>query len=499
VNANTANGSEQVDQVNPTGQQQKQDAGGQQTSQQGAGGKQKTGADGGKQDQKGSKPHPGTSDVVATTFSSVPLSSTAVSGSVMVDLDKLEQALKELKNKKSITWDTNNELFEAVDGASTIQLPGAKSSVSCITQLSASQAYVFHVKWWTNDAANPLPGGQLVSSDWYAYHQSGANLVRDKLSGSGDPIIYGAKGVLIVGIDMFDTYVPPQGAQPIRYSGRLSTKYQVTVVQGTPANWSNLGSLASGLLGLHSAQTAAGPGGQSGYIAVACQKGTKTLPFDVAINETVIVDSADQAKAPAMPAAGNVACSGSSQNPPCAMSRTFTSTDKEYWDVSMGVAIPGVRETGFTFSTTSNTATPKATTHTEAYAFVDLYLAAAKASKDSLVPHINLGLPVASKSLYRPYFGLAENLTGSSSLQQKMQLPTGVSVFAGMCWMKTQQLVGPTPTTQAAFSSDLKYHHVWKPMFGIEVSVSALASKLGGKSKNANGTTSTTKGSGSGS
>jgi hypothetical protein len=80
-------------------------------------------------------------------------------------------------------------------------------------------------------------------------------------------------------------------------------------------------------------------------------------------------------------------------------------------------------------------------------------------------------------------------------LQRILQLPTGINFFAGMTYMKTQQLVGSAPTTQTQFNNELSYHRVWKPMFGIEVPVGALASKLGGKggSKNANSGSSASK------
>jgi hypothetical protein len=58
--------------------------------------------------------------------------------------------------------------------------------------------------------------------------------------------------------------------------------------------------------------------------------------------------------------------------------------------------------------------------------------------------------------------------------------------------MKTQFISGAAPTTQAEFNAALKTHRVWKAVFGIEVPVSSIASKLGGKGggsggKNANG------------
>jgi hypothetical protein len=279
-------------------------------------------------------------------------------------------------------------------------------------------------------------------------------------------------------------------------SGKLLTAYSVTVTPGTPQNWADLGALISGLTGLSSSQafTGGGVGDQTfdTYVAVACQDGTEKLPFDMNVAATILQTPAVPGKDPSSPQApnpGNVVCSGSGNTTPCATSRTFTSQDREYWDVSIGVTIPGVRETKYTFSTTSMTATGSPTRHTDPYALFDAFPFGYVVPKESAVPHVVVGIPVTSQSLYRPFFGLSENLTGWTGVQKKWNLPVGINFIAGVTWMKTQVLVGPPPTTQAEFNKALQYPRVWKGVFGIEVPVSSIASKLGGKggSKNANG------------
>jgi hypothetical protein len=326
--------------------------------------------------------------------------------------------------------------------------------------------------------------------------------VKADLTGAGAPLIYGATEALIVGIDRLD--------QP----GPLATTYSVTVTQGTPENLTDLGALASALGGVSGTKQAelgatGAPPPPSTYVAVACQQGTKKLPFDVSITSAVgkkadsnqdgsistslsVGEKADSkpngtATAPQAPKAGTTICSGNGNTPPCSTNRTFTSLDHEYWDVSIGVSIPGVRQASYTFS--NGAVSSSITKHTDLYAFADIFPFGALVPKESPVPHINVGVPVTSQSLYRPYFGMAENLTGWTHLQKALSLPVSLNFFAGMVYMKTQYIVG-NPQTQTEFNSDLHWHRVWKPIFGIEVPVSAMASKLGGKSgsKNASGT-----------
>jgi len=66
------------------------------------------------------------------------------------------------------------------------------------------------------------------------------------------------------------------------------------------------------------------------------------------------------------------------------------------------------------------------------------------------------GIPVTSQSFYRPYFGLAENLTGWTGFQKKLNLPVAINFIAGMTYMKTQEIVGMPPTTKLNSMINLK-------------------------------------------
>lgn len=455
------------------------------------------------------KPKDAIHDVVARTFSPAPV--TAVP-------EHLDQDLEALSQGQDISWEdpvagADYAVGHALHHLVITTIPSKDDPPdahigydppSCASQVNVSQSYIFHVTHWTNKPSDPQGDNPayLTSSSWYVYRKrrrlstKASNiLVKTALTGSGDPLIYGASTALIVSIDMFD--VLPGDKDKQRFSALLSSTYSITVTQGTPANTADLGALIGALAGTSSSNAsfmaAGGVQTYSLYVGATCQAGTKKLPFDMSISNAVLQRPAnpdDKSSSPQAPNPGNVVCSGAGNSVPCATNRSFTSQDREYWDVGIGIAIPGVRETKYTFSTTSNNVVPSVTTHTDFYALGDIFPFAYLVPKESIVPHFVIGIPLTSQSFYRPYFGVAENLTGWTAFQKKLGLPVAINFIAGMTYMKTPGIVGMPPTTQAEFNSQLQKHRVWKPIFGIEVPVSSVLSKLGGKggsSKNANG------------
>jgi hypothetical protein len=178
---------------------------------------------------------------------------------------------------------------------------------------------------------------------------------------------------------------------------------------------------------------------------------------------------------------GAVDCNAvSTVGPACTFSHTVPSLDREWWDFSLAVPIPGVREPKY--STSNPAAPPSSTRHTDLYAMLDLYPASSRATKDSAVPHVVVGLPVTGQTFYRPFFGLGENFTGWTGLQRR-NFPLGMSVFFGLVDMR-QNYVTKNPNSAAGqLALVLKPERVWKAMFGLELPVSSLVSKIGGQSK----------------
>jgi hypothetical protein len=177
----------------------------------------------------------------------------------------------------------------------------------------------------------------------------------------------------------------------------------------------------------------------------------------------------------------SVDCSVVTSQSPCTFTDTFLNNDREAFDFSVGVNAIGVKEAEYT---NGPNAQPKIVTHVDFYALLDLYplamvqhftdwsAIAYMSSKESWVPHIALGIPIASQPLHRPFMGIAEPVT-TWTQAEKHGFPLRINLFAGMVALK-QQLVKVEPNGKKT----LIWDEAWKPTFGIEVPVSSLASKI---------------------
>jgi hypothetical protein len=345
-----------------------------------------------------------------------------------------------------------------------------------------SQIYIFHIEHWAFEKAKDDGQARVLSSGWYAYKLTKkGKLESSGFTGTGDQLIYGKTKALITGISVFDV-LPDVAALD-----NFTEQYQTNVIQGTPENAQDLGQLIAGLGGVTGAKASALREGKPApvpiFVSVGCQPGTTKLPFTLTVTDSIKTKPDDQGKAKTdsgagTPTAGTLSCSTNGNRTPCATTHSFVSLDKEWWDVSIGITTPGTRETKYAFS--NGAVQTSVTRHTDLYGMFDFFPAGEWLPKDAYFPHINIGLPVTSQSFYRPYFGLSENLTGWTRLQKKLSLPVGLNFFAGVVYMKTK-LLTDNPTTQAQFNADLITTRVWKGVFGIEVPISSIASKLGGK------------------
>jgi hypothetical protein len=331
------------------------------------------------------------------------------------------------------------------------------------------QAYIFHIGHWM-----PGPTHRLVSSDWYVYKaRSDTKLQPTGTTPAGEPSLYGLKRALIVGVEVVEN----DGK-----FGPIKIAYKSSVAQGTPGNSQALGQLVSALLGLATKSASFDDSeGCSVLTAVFFQEGTKQLPFDLNIalsaydsSKLKPICTADTSK---QNASGGVAdCPDLSTGSTCSLTRKFTSQDREWWDIGIGVTIPGVRENQFSIANGAVNKTTK--THTDLYGMLDIYPFAYRWTKDSAIPHFNIGLPLTSQTFYRPFFGISENLTGWNILQKRLGLPAGLNLFGGIVYMKTAILQG-SPTTTSALASDLRHERVLKPLIGVEVPVMSLINKVG--------------------
>lgn len=161
-----------------------------------------------------------------------------------------------------------------------------------------------------------------------------------------------------------------------------------------------------------------------------------------------------------------VDCSSITAGAPCSLTRRIRSDDREWFDFSIGVSVPGVRERTYAGN---NPASPSITTHTDLLGVVNIYPFARWANNESWLPHVDAGLPVTSQPFYRPFVALGDTLTTWTGAERR-GFPLRISVFAGLVDMKQQIVV----------NNAVSHDRAWKPIYGVEVSVSALVSKIGG-------------------
>jgi hypothetical protein len=430
-------------------------------------------------------------DTIPNAFKSTTVYLTELSKTKTSDFNNDIARLKLLKPVEWTASDEKKGLQSLVENA----LNDQSSTFGCSLS-DTNQVYIFHVLYWA-----PSSGGQfrMLSSAWYAYKfkKRTGTLEFVGLDGKGEQAIYAKTKALIVGLSGFDTKL---GISPIT---NFQDTYTSSVTQGTPENAQNLGALLSALGGFGGAKILGADGGGEVtpiVVSLGCQPGTPKLPFTLNLTDkTVAVKSSDAASesdtSPAVgekkatkatpkdgtqqsPSSAAVTCTTDGNSTPCTSTHTFVSTDREWWDVSIGVTTPGIRETKYSFSNSS--VQTSVTRHTDLYALFDFFPAARRQPKDGIIPHLNVGLPLTSQSFYRPYFGVAENLTGWTTAQRNFSLPVGVNFYVGMIYMKTNYLIG-SPTTQAEFNTALKPTRVWKVVYGIEVPIGSMVSKIGSK------------------
>jgi len=535
---------------------------------------------------------------------------------------------------------TESELKLKKNLALSIQPLGAIADQEPSLQncLAPNEAYVIHLaKWKVNDDDSFT----LDSSGWYVYH---ANLTPQKDShgkeskdkdgntigecilkqtsfkANGQPLLYGDRSALLVGINRFD--------KPVYYK-RISIKYKVSVTPATPENVQDLGLLFSAITGVTL------PSGAKSkeallqvanlfdtFVVVGKIKGVRHLPSDFNISISAAANStappasvggvtslpdgqvgtryaeriwtrggagvktfklkentplptgwqlSDSGAITGMPdkeekitftvvvndrankdgkefplsliiapkpkqapntggdptaaqqgdtkgksqqdktgngsqdTSGNstqqsstvqvVDCSSTTPSSGCNFSHTFRSDDKEYWDVSIGISIPGVREATYGADLTKP---PSVKTHTDLYGMFDIYPFAFARNKESLAPHLLAGMPLTGQPFHRPLFGVAENLTRLIRID-KLGFPLPVYAFAGVVYMQQNILVTNPNTAAGQPANILKTDRALKGVYGIEVPISSIISKItqGAKNSSKSGGTGGKQGQGS--
>lgn len=367
--------------------------------------------------------------------------------------------------------------------------------------LKDRRAYIIHIVHWAR------AGGtfNLRSNDWYVYEKKGKSLSQVRFSPDGDPVLDDDADALLFGIHIFDSITDDEKSV-------LKVAYSATPTETVPQNLQNLAQVVEALVGAtgNTPNAAAAP---QALVIVGLVPGSVRLPYKLVLSSSFSVtkpksvsdsgnapssimppdpksvsnDASNDGSKPTPDNASNgttpapVDCSAiDSTTKPCVISHTLQSNEREWWDVSLGVAIPGVKQTNF--SAPSGTVVATTTTHTDVYAFFNLGY---NLQNRLRTPHLDFGIPVASQPLYRPFIGVGEWLTPLFGLE-KRKFPLRVGVFVGAVFAKqyspTTLSVG-SAATAGALASDLRSYRVTKLLVGAEFSVSELIGKIKPKSK----------------
>jgi Putative Ig domain len=147
---------------------------------------------------------------------------------------------------------------------------------------------------------------------------------------------------------------------------------------------------------------------------------------------------------------------------------TFVNEGKYHWDVSVGLPVRSVRE--LRFKSDGNRVFAESKEKQSVYGFLNLYPKAVDLKSDDFftVPHIVLGVPLASKPLHRPFVGVGAGV---------FKMPIKFNVFGGVVFNRERVPAtlgeGSTATT-SQLEADLRTRWVRKFMFGINLPVSQI-------------------------
>jgi len=327
--------------------------------------------------------------------------------------------------------------------------------------LASQTALLFHVSKWSQ-AKSVLA---LTGSDWYIYSFDAktGSLKLYSPGPSGDPpVLYGKSFTAVIGI------------QTIRTDDitNVNISYTVATTAKTPQNLADLAAVLQALGGLAAPRTNGAQAHSTGTITttyckeIAAVKKT-SAPYDMAVTFTLSPNASAQDKTKVTD------CTNPTIG--CVISRTFSTLDREFADLSLGMSVPGVVEAKF--GDNNGTVTRSVTRHTDAYVFGSFYPAFWWKPNNSFWPHIDIGIPVTGTPLHRPFGGLSEQIPGSQKL-----LNVPVYFYGGVARLieSAPATFGPgsKPADANTFMQDVHNDVKWKGMWGFEFPVTTLIGKI---------------------
>ena len=320
----------------------------------------------------------------------------------------------------------------------------------------------------------------VKSSVWYLYrpNQKHSQLKRVSAVDGKFPAIVGSPSGILVSLIVLKNpscgiHLPKVGEKPdpshFDCANGVSIKYDVVLSEKSAANVTALTSLVNAVLGVgKSSLSASGPFAVTEFLpplfvasasVYQLDKKMPRAPFDWTITANING-----------PGNGNNGdCSNLTSTGKCSYTRTVSIDSPQYWNIGINLTLHGPRENKYALSS-SNIVTQSHTIHSPFFAAFDF----SPWSQEGWRPYFQAGVPLSGAAFHLPFISLAEPLPFTKKWLQ-------LSVYGSVVFMKQTfpktLAVGQTSNT-AAFNSNLVTDRAIKPIFGIEVPVSSIVSKI---------------------
>jgi len=314
-----------------------------------------------------------------------------------------------------------------------------------------------------------------------------AKVAANGVTAGSEPSLYGITNGYLVTLSRLQVdqsrawpNLPPYPVDPPNIT------YTITPTLGTPANKAAAQMLFNAVLGI---STGSGQGGEQGrtlsiqppkyMISVTITKlssATLKPPYTLAISGTPVGTGPD-----------NGTCQNVTAKTTCTLAQTLTVSDIEHWGIGANIVAWGPLERKYSLSS-SDAVTMTSTRHEAIYGTFDFSPWAASCPMTKC-PYVQVGLPLSGAVLHLPYTGIAWGLPFTASFLQ-------MSAYGGVGFMRQTKLNGiaaGSTTTQTLFNAAQQTDWPRKAIFGVEVSVSSIVSKIkssvGGGGKGGSGGT----------
>ncbi len=328
-----------------------------------------------------------------------------------------------------------------------------KRDTHCLPELDGKHPdnYVLiHLVRWADSATPDKP--KVQADHWYLYRDAAPkNWSQEDLT--NEKRLQGVKKTYVLYVHFKGKQAGPDGKSldPPVFVPTYIPDYDFTIMKKTPANVAHLYALLQAYAGGANAPNVSVKGAEATKPDAVWGGGILNLqyrPSDILIKSTfkAKIDDPDQKLADDI---------------------TFDNEGSYYWDV--GFAIPVRKISELKLDTTSGTATPAKVNSENVFAVLDGYFRPVdvKGSAFNAIPHPIAGVAFAKRPLSKILIGGAWG-------------PKASELYMGAMFVKQPTLSGNTSCSNPSGTSLTgKSHYCAQFTIGINLSVSAIASKLG--------------------